>query len=379
VLVDELPRCGDERRTEARVPIVNPRGAMIAPSTPPLAQLVDAIEQLVCGLTLGGEIVFANQRSLELARLPREEVIGADWRQLFASEERHDQLAAQWAEISPGRPSRPFESLSRSGKRLRWQFSSWSLDGRPGVCAVGTDVTDERDAQARSRSVERVSAVSNLGAGLAHELRNPLNSAHLQLVLLSRKIAKLGAASMLGPHVEAAKREIARTAEILDDFLVFARPQRHALERVELSAVVRRAVARVQARADDAGVAVEVVASPPLAAELAAVRVEDAIHHLVANAIDACRTVRAPAVTVRARLEGNVAIVEVEDNGPGLPVDAPVFDPFFTTKPSGTGLGLAIVERVAIDHGGGVEFERAGNVTVFRLKLPIMCGALPRG
>ena len=346
---------------------------------PLLAQLVDSIELLVCGFTQGGKIVFANQRSLEIVQLPRQDVIGSDWRQLFASEERSNQLASQWAAIAPGRPSSAFESLSLSGKRLRWQFSHWTLDGEPGVCAVGADVTDERDEQARSRSYERVLAFANLGSGLAHELRNPLNSAHLQLLLLARKVGKLGAPSgQLAPHVEAAVRGIARTAAILDDFLVFARPQRQTLERVELGSVLERALARARPLADESGVQIELVPAPPLVIELSVARVKDAVHHLVTNAVEAGRAAPEPAVTVRSRIEGNAAVIEVEDNGPGLPPDAPVFDAFFTTKPSGTGLGLAIVERVALDRGGTVAFERVGARTVFRLTLPIVSGALAR-
>src|SRR5512139_2417349 len=131
-----------------------------------LAELVDSVEPLVCGLACDGRIVLANRRALQITRLAREAVIGNDWRLLFASRARHEQLASLWAATTPGRRSPPFEALSRTGKRLRWQFSYWARDAEPGLCAVGTDVTDERDAQARSKSSDRVSAFANLGAGL---------------------------------------------------------------------------------------------------------------------------------------------------------------------------------------------------------------------
>ena len=106
-------------------------------------------------------------------------------------------------------------------------------------------------------------------------------------------------------------------------------------------------------------------------------RIERALVEALANAIDAARAAQRPEVTIRWSTESNSLVVEIEDHGPGLPSgNPPVFDPFYTTKPAGTGLGLAIVDRIVVDHGGTAELTRAGDTTVFRMRLPIVLGAV---
>jgi signal transduction histidine kinase len=342
-----------------------------------LVELVDSVEVFVYGLTPEGRIMFANQRGVEISRLPRDAVVGADWRSLFSSHEQAEQLASLWAAVTPGCRSQPFEALCPTGRRLRWHFTRWHLRGEPGICAVGTDVTDERDERSRSKASEWVTTLANLGSGLAHELRNPLNGANLQLMLLSKKLAKLGELGVeLAAQVDAATFEIRRTAAFLDDFLAFACPRTHSPQRVELGSVIDRAIERVLPRATENGVRICVAPIPPTVVEICTARIEDAIHNLAANAIDASRDGQEPAVSVRSQVAGDVVVIEIEDNGPGVAPDAPVFEPFYTTKPNGTGLGLAIVNCAALEHGGTVEFKRQGNATVFSLKLPLTAGIL---
>ena len=82
-------------------------------------------------------------------------------------------------------------------------------------------------------------------------------------------------------------------------------------------------------------------------------------------------------VTVRARRLPRHIVVEVEDDGPGIPEGAPVFDPFFSTKPEGTGLGLAIAHRVITDHDGTIALESGKGRTCFRFTLPAHVGIDP--
>ena len=341
-----------------------------------LVHLLDSMTMIVCGLDRSGHIVAANDRCRRLTGLDGA-LIGRDWREIFASAERHDQVTSLWASVTPEGGTGEFEALCRTGRRLRWQFSRWRGGDDGALCAVAVDVTDERDRLARRRAVERVTALANLGAGLAHELRNPLNSASLQLTLAERKLARAGAAAAgAGDPIGQAMREIDRAAALLDDFLAFARPEPLAIARVELGGVVARAIARVRARAQAHGVELVVGAGPAMAAEADGARLEGALVQLLTNAIDASVGI-ADEVTVSWTCAGNALSLEVADRGAGLPSEsAPIFDPFFTTKPGGTGLGLAIVERVAHDHGGSVEVERTGGTTVFRLRLPIIVGVL---
>ena len=336
--------------------------------------LVSGLPVLMCGLDRDGRIVVANDRCVEATGLA-DRLLGSDWRDLFAVS-RHDAIAELWKAVGPGKPPVEFEGLCRNGRRLRWQFSHWPHDGNDALWAVGLDVTEERALQARRRGRERATSLANLGAGLAHELRNPLNSALLQLALAQRKLARGEPARDVPTELGEATREIHRAASVLEDFLVFARPQETTLQRVELGPIVERALTRTRARAAEAGVTLTSGGGPQVISELDPARIERALVEVLTNAIDAASGSATPDVMVGWRTSGNALVIEVEDLGPGLPArDAPVFDPFFTTKSSGTGLGLAIVDRVVVDHGGTAELSRVGAATVFRMRLPLMLGA----
>jgi signal transduction histidine kinase len=355
------PHASSPAMTAARV-LVQRR-----PSTTPI--LVSGLPVIMCGLERDGRIVVANDRCVEASGIGNE-VLGSDWRDLFASS-RHEAIAELWKNVGPGKPTVDFEGLCCNGRRLRWQFSHWPHDGADALWAVALDVTEERARQARKRGHERARSLANLGAGLAHELRNPLNSALLQLALAQRKLAR--AAHDAPGELTEATREIHRAATVLEDFLVFARPQETRHQRVELAPIVERAVARMSERADAAGVELTIVAGPPVTAELDPMRIERALVEVLANAIDAATGSPTPEVVVRWAIAHSSLELEVEDSGPGLPAaNAPVFDPFFTTKSSGTGLGLAIVDRVVADHGGVAELTRTGDATVFHMRLPLM-------
>jgi len=243
--------------------------------------------------------------------------------------------------------------------------------------AVGVDVTEEREALVRARELERIVALGNMVSGLTHELRNPLNGALLQLTLLERTLAR-HRDEWIQPAAGAAAQaivEIRRVSRILDDFLVFTRPQPIHLERTDVRQLAARAIERSAPRAHAAGVTVSLEIGAGAVAEIDPSRVETAVYQLIANAIDAAAATTDRAAWVRIVASGNSVVIEVEDHGVGVSAaDASMFEPFFTTKTGGTGLGLSIVQRVAADHGGSVTHERRGDATVFRLELPFVGG-----
>jgi signal transduction histidine kinase len=101
-------------------------------------------------------------------------------------------------------------------------------------------------------------------------------------------------------------------------------------------------------------------------------KLEQVLLNIVQNALDALAPAGTGNIVVRARRIPRAVVVEVEDDGPGLPSpDAPVFDAFFSTKPSGTGLGLAITHRIVTDHGGTVDVESHPGRTCFRFTIPV--------
>jgi PAS domain S-box-containing protein len=341
--------------------------------------IIDGLAALVCGLDAAGAILMFNRPCEELTGLSRDAALGLRWLDLFAIGERHGNVLALWHQARAGQQSAPFEALCRNGRSIRWRFTRWERP-RPAslaLWALGIDITEDREALVRARQLERMVALGNLVAGLAHELRNPLNGAMLQLVVAERHVARSNAPA-LAPATQAiahATAEIRRLSALLDDFLLFARPLPVELQRVDVRTLVDLAVDRAAPKAQPAGVAISLAPGAPAVAEVDPSRVEGAIYHLLANAVEAAARAADREVRVAIELRGNTIAIEVADHGAGLPAeDAPIFDPFFTTKENSTGLGLAIVERVATDHGGAITYARHDGTTRFRLELPIVAG-----
>jgi signal transduction histidine kinase len=214
---------------------------------------------------------------------------------------------------------------------------------------------------------ERLAALGELSAVVAHEVRNPLGVIFNSLGSLRRLVRPMGDAKLLFDIVE---EESERLNRIVGDLLDFARPSTPQLRPEPLGRVAEDAVA---AAVPPQGI--EVVrdldpALPPVPVDARLVR--QALLNLAVNAVQAMP--RGGRITVRARREGDAVVVELEDTGPGIPdeVRERIFEPFFTTKASGTGLGLAVVRRIVEGHGGEVRVRTAPGVgTTFALRFPL--------
>ena len=228
---------------------------------------------------------------------------------------------------------------------------------------------DLERAQRRLIQGERLAALGEMSAVVAHEVRNPLGVIFNSLGSLRRLVRPTGDAKML---LDIVGEEADRLNRIVGDLLDFARPSTPELRPEALDRVVEEAVGAALAP-PPAGV--EVVREldpslPPVPVDPRLVR--QAILNVAANAMQAMP--EGGRLTVRTRVEGDEAVVEIEDTGPGIPDEVRVrmFEPFFTTKANGTGLGLAVVRRIVEWHGGTVAVRtRPGEGTAFALRFPL--------
>jgi signal transduction histidine kinase len=216
---------------------------------------------------------------------------------------------------------------------------------------------------------ERLAALGELSAIVAHEVRNPLGVIFNSLGSLRRLVRPTGDAKMLFDIVE---EEADRLNRIVGDLLDFARPSTPEVRPELLDRVVEDAVVAAMAQQ---GTFIDVARDmdgslPPVAMDARLVR--QAVLNVAVNAVQAMP--RGGRITIRTRREGDDALLEVEDTGAGIPdeVKERIFEPFFTTKASGTGLGLAVVKRIVEGHGGRVGVRSApGQGTVFSLRFPV--------
>jgi PAS domain S-box-containing protein len=221
---------------------------------------------------------------------------------------------------------------------------------------------------------ERLAALGELAAVVAHEVRNPLGVIFNSLRALRRVLKPEGDAAML---LDIVGEEADRLNCIVGDMLDFVRPSDPALQPEPLALLFASVVEGAAAAAQGAGVAVRVEEAddlPPVPVDARQLR--QALLNLVLNAIQA--TPRGGQVLLAAGLEALDGVermrVEVADTGPGIPPEVAerVFQPFFTTKASGTGLGLAVVKRIVEAHRGEVFLESAaGKGARFVIRLPL--------
>ena len=224
-------------------------------------------------------------------------------------------------------------------------------------------------AEERLVASERLAAVGQVAAGIAHEVRNPLSGVRMSAQLLGRRLRDLGAPD--DESVAVMLAEIARLEVIIDDLLSFAGPMHLARETGDLNAVIRGVLDFMARQLEHAGVAVrreldEGIGPVPLDPR----RIRQVVLNLVLNASEAMPN--GGTLTVRTRGTPDAVAAEFDDTGQGIPPEvAPkIFDPFFTTKRGGSGLGLGVSRTIIEAHGGTFGFEALPAGTRFRFSIP---------
>jgi signal transduction histidine kinase len=228
-----------------------------------------------------------------------------------------------------------------------------------------------QEAEAQVRRSERLAALGQLSAGLAHEIRNPLSTIKGSAEMLLKNVDANGAvAHELAGFIST---EVDRTNALVTRFLDFARPLVLRLEKTEITEVIDEAVAQVEKHTPPLDVSIYKNYSPDIPPILLDRQLlERVLYNLVLNASQASPP--QGSVTVKTRQLGNTLEISVIDRGTGIaPKDREsIFNPFFTTKSSGVGLGLAIVSKIVDEHGGQITVEsEPGAGSVFRVFLPM--------
>lgn len=239
--------------------------------------------------------------------------------------------------------------------------------------ALGRDRTEENALEARVRQTEKLAAVGTLAAGLAHEIRNPLNGAQLHVTFLERSLRKKGAEPEQLDAIKVVGEEIKRLSALVTEFLDFARPKPLELQATSIGKACERAAQLVRPVAEKASILLELdLPKNDIVLQLDKPKIDQVLLNLLQNAIEALEPIGGGTIVLRAYRKPRTMVLEVEDDGPGLPSpDAPIFDPFYSSKPNGTGLGLAIAHRIITDHDGTIDVQRVERKTIFRVTLPI--------
>ncbi len=327
---------------------------------------VDAISQAICIVDAHGTVRRANRVFAELIQMPVTAIPGRPWLGLLPPA-WSDPVARAIAE-----PSATSVEI-RAGERALL-LTTIPMAEPGSAVLVFEDQTDRRRLQEQLIQSEKMSAIGQLIAGVAHDLNNPLAS----VVGFSDFLAEAGVPASLEEPLQVIRQEAERAATIVKNLLSFARTQEGERVRQPIQPLLDSTLVLLRNQLMTHKVEATLDVEPGLPeVEVDANQIKQVFVNLINNACQAIAS-DAPSgrIWISAKRAQDVIAVSVTDSGPGIPEDvaARVFEPFFTTKPEGegTGLGLSICQGILKEHGGRISLEsRPGSGATFTVELPV--------
>ena len=342
----------------------------------------DILRHLNSGLLTvdaGGRIIFFNPAAERILGYREEEVKGMRCDEVFA--ERMPDLACDLLDglrCVASHPRREIAVRTAEQQLIPLGLSTSILNdeggGLRGVIAIFSDLTDAKRMESKVRAADRLAAVGELSASIAHEIRNPLAAISGSVEVLNNELRLQGENARL---MQLIVKESHRLSRILSEFLQYARIDRPAYNKVELCHLINEVLQilhhhssfRRDIRLDfesDGSIAY-VVGDEDLIKQL--------LLNLAVNALEALEE-KGDELTFRLAVDpvGRIVELYVQDNGPGIAAEhkKQVYQPFFSTKKQGTGLGLAIVHRICSAMKVDVSFDsQLDHGTTFRLEFSI--------
>ncbi len=234
------------------------------------------------------------------------------------------------------------------------------------VQAVNKMATGRQSLESELRREDRLRVMGRVVAGIAHEIRNPLNSIRLTIRLLARRLQ--GESSSEEP-IALVTAEIDRLDTLLKSLLVFRADSLEKIRRQPLQPILQRTLALVTPHAEELGVTLRASGGEECLARVDGDYLQQALMNLLLNAIDASN--RDGRVEIEVHQEESRVVVDVEDSGPGLSDEQRehMFEAFYTTKAGGTGLGLAVTKTLLEKMGASISSEQGTRGARFRVIL----------
>lgn len=242
-----------------------------------------------------------------------------------------------------------------------------------GAIAVVGDLTRIKKLEEDAKKSERLALLGNLAAGVAHEVRNPLNTISMAAQRLKNEFKVTGNQTEYEKFLSTVEKEARRINQSVTEFLGLVKSEQLRKSRIEWSNFWNELTTAAELEAKPKKIKTEIDPAVEAGLEIDAAELKKALFNLVRNACEA--TPEGGKLYLKNKVVESAVEITVQDTGAGIPADVlpKIFEPYFTTKSTGTGLGLAIAQRIIVEHGGTIKAEsQTGGGTTFTINLPIL-------
>lgn len=331
-----------------------------------LANMTDA----VVAIDRNEKITLFNRAAEGLFKIKERDAFGKKCTDLIDTETVLEET------LRTGQSVRDFETeYTIFDKRTILAINTFALKSKTGeldsAVAVIKDLTERRVMEENLRRKEKLTAMGELASGVAHEVRNPLNAISMIAQRLSKEFEPKTDVDEYRSLSKTVVSEVSRINDLIQRFLIFARPPKLDLRSSDLNELMDEVVELVLPEADSKGTKVvkkyQIMEKIPLDPN----QMKQVFLNLVQNSLQAIS--KDGTISIRTAALGNSVVIEIEDTGYGIPQNSldKIFDLYFTTKEDGTGMGLSIANQIVAAHRGRIEVESQVNVgTIFRVILP---------
>jgi PAS domain S-box-containing protein len=329
--------------------------------------LIATAQALILVLDHEGRIVRVNPFLEQATGFRPDEVRGADWFSTFVppQDQARGREAFLRALAGSGGSQMSHMIVTRDGgtREFKWAHRALrAIGGQPCVLGIGLDITNLRGAQQRAVQAERLAAIGEMVAGLAHESRNALQRGQVCLEMLSLEVEDRPAALNLITRLQRAQDDLYR---LFEDVRSYAAPINLELRVCDLAEIWRETWTNLESHRKGRDVVLsEAYDGLDLHCMGDPFRLEQVFRNILDNSLAACSDrVVIEIHATQVELDAQPALrIALRDHGPGLSPEQRqrLFEPFFTTKTRGTGLGMPITKRIVEAHGGTITLGEGG-------------------
>jgi PAS domain S-box-containing protein len=337
--------------------------------------VLEAMHSAVVATDEKGKIVMLNPLAEDLFGISKDHAVNRDYDSVFPDDPCLLGLA-----LKDRRTTREVETQYRtiSGEEKTLIIGTSCLFDEErefkGAVAVIHDITELKKYEEEAKRSERLSSLGNLAAGVAHEIRNPLNAISITAQRLKSEFIPQKDRKEYDSFTQIILNEIKRLDSIINQFLSLAKAQKLNLIPTDMSKLLNEVTDLAEVEAKEKGIQVTRSLKNLPTMRVDPDELKKAVLNIMRNGIQA--TPSGGSLHVRSYLieKQKDVIIEIEDSGYGISREklSKIFQPYFSTKEKGTGLGLSIGYRIISDHKGKIEVKsEEGKGTVFRIKLPV--------